>query len=476
MATTSYDVVIIGAGPAGYVAAIRCAQLGLKTACIDEWVGENGQPSLGGTCLNVGCIPSKALLDSTHYYHHMIHQAKDHGITVKEAAIDVTAMQQRKSKIVGMLTRGIKGLFKKNGVARLVGTGRLMDDGKVKVMSKQGSGEAGQLLESRHVIIATGSHPVSLAQAPVDGSTIVDSSGALAFGEVPQRLAVIGAGVIGLELGSVWNRLGAKVTVLEALDTFLPTVDQALAKEALPVFKKQGLDIQLDARLTETKKTGSGVQVTYQTANRQRQIEVDKLVVAVGRRAYTEGLGVEAVGLALDERGFIVTDEHWRTNLDGVYAIGDVIGGPMLAHKGSEEGVALAERIAGQAGHVNYDTIPWVVYTWPEIAWVGRTEQQLHQEGVGYRTGVFPFMAIGRARAMGEVAGKVKIIGDEKTDRILGVHIFGPHASELISEAVVAMECDASTEDLARTIHAHPTLAEAMHEAALAVDNRAIHL
>jgi len=358
----------------------------------------------------------------------------------------------------------------------VIGSARLIGHRKVEVTPIEGSKEAGQQISAQNIIIATGSHPISIPQAPIDGAEIVDSSGALGFDEVPQRLGVIGAGVIGLELGSVWARLGAKVTILEALDSFLPTVDRELAKESLQLLKRQGLDIQLGSRLTSTVKTDNGVQMSYQTAKGVQSMEVDRLVVAVGRGAYTAGLGANEAKLALDERGFIIVDEKWRTNLEGVYAVGDVIGGPMLAHKGSEEGIAVAEHIAGQAAHVNYNTVPWVIYTWPEIAWVGKTEQQLKKEGVEYRTGIFPFMAIGRARAMGESSGKVKLIADARTDRILGVHILGPQASELISEAVVAMECDVSSEDLARTIHAHPTLAEAMHEAALAVDGRAIHI
>jgi dihydrolipoamide dehydrogenase len=474
MPTKKYDVVVIGAGPAGYVAAIRCAQLGLKTACIDEWINETGHPSLGGTCLNVGCIPSKALLDSSHYFHHIMHQAKDHGITVPEAQIDVPAMQKRKQKVVAMLTKGIDGLFKKNKVERVFGTGALTADREVTVTPP---GEKTSLkFAADHIVIATGSEPILLPHVSVDGTTIVDSSGALGLNEVPSRLAVIGAGVIGLELGSVWNRLGAAVTLIEAMDEFLMAVDQELAKDALQAFKKQGLDVKLGSKVTGTKPTDNGLHIDFENAAGRQQLEVDKLIVAVGRKPYTAGLGAKEVGLVLDERGFIQVNEHWETNLEHVYAIGDVIGGPMLAHKGSEEGIAVAERIAGQAGQVNYETIPWIIYTWPEIAWVGKPEQQLQEEGVKYRAGLFPFMASGRARAMGEPAGKVKIIGDARTDRILGVHIFGPQASELIAAAVLAMECDASTEDLARTVHAHPTLSEAMHEAALAVDGRAIHI
>jgi dihydrolipoamide dehydrogenase len=474
MPTNKYDVVVIGAGPAGYVAAIRCAQLGLRTVCIDEWINETGQPSLGGTCLNVGCIPSKALLDSSHYFHHIMHQAKDHGITVPDAQIDVAIMQKRKQKVVAMLTKGIEGLFKKNKVERVVGKGALTADRQVTVTPP--GGKPPLSFAADHIIIATGSEPISLPHISVDGTTIVDSSGALRLNEVPPRLAVIGAGVIGLELGSVWNRLGADVTLIEAMDEFLVAVDQELAKDALQVFKKQGLDVQLGSKVTGAKPTDNGLHIDFENAAGRQQLEVDRVIVAVGRKPYTDGLGAKEVGLMLDERGFIQVNEHWETNLEHVYAIGDVIGGPMLAHKGSEEGIAVAERIAGQAGQVNYETIPWIIYTWPEIAWVGKPEQQLHKEGIKYRAGLFPFLASGRARAMGEPAGKVKIIGDARTDRILGVHIFGPQASELIAEAVLAMECDASTEDLARTVHAHPTLSEAIHEAALAVDGRAIHI
>ncbi len=474
MTLQNYDVVVIGAGPAGYVAAIRCAQLGLKTACVDEWINEAGRPSLGGTCLNVGCIPSKALLDSSHFYHRLTHQAVEHGIKVTQASIDIAAMQRRKTKIVSTLTKGIEGLFKKNKVERLLGTGSLAGNGQVTITPDEEG--AVYTVQAKQIIIATGSYPLSISQAPIDGTHVVDSSGALTFDEVPRRLGVIGAGVIGLELGSVWNRLGAEVIVLEALDNFLPAVDQTLAKEALQNFQKQGLKIQLGSMLTSTKVTEVGVEVDYQTTAGTRHIEVDKLIVAVGRVPYTEGLGAKEIGLKLDGRGYIQVDEHWRTNLEGVFAIGDVIGGPMLAHKGSEEGIAVAEVIGGQAGHVNYETIPWVIYTWPEIAWVGKTSQYLSSEGIDYRVGSFPFMASGRARNMGETNGRVKIIADVKTDRVLGVHVFGPTASELIAEAVLAMECDASAEDLARTVHAHPTLAEAMHEAALAVDGRAIHI
>ncbi len=475
MADKQYDVVVIGAGPGGYVAAIRCAQLGLKTACVEKWLNNNGKPALGGTCLNVGCIPSKALLDSSHYYHHLQHQVAEHGITVNNAEIDVSVMQKRKDKIVMMLTKGIEGLFKKNKVDWLQGEASFSDRKKIKVTPLE---KAGKVIEvaAANIIIASGSVPVDIPVAPVDGEQIVDSTGALAFREVPKRLGVIGAGVIGLELGSVWNRLGADVVILEAMDTFLAPVDQELAKDALKVYQKQGLDIRLDCKVTGSKAGKKGISVSYQNGDGDQRLEVDKLVVAVGRKPYTDSLNLSGIGLGTDERGFITVDDHCQTSINGLYAVGDAVRGPMLAHKASEEGVMVAERIAGQGGHINHNTIPWVIYAWPEIAWVGKTEKQLTAEGIEYRVGSFPFMAIGRARGMGETTGKVKIIGDAKTDRILGVHIFGPQASELIAEAVTAMEADLSTEDLARTVHAHPTLAEAIHEAALAVDGRAIHI
>jgi dihydrolipoamide dehydrogenase len=473
MANRRYDVVVIGAGPAGYVAAIRCAQLGLNTACTDRWRDDSGRASLGGTCLNVGCIPSKALLDSSHYFYHIKHQAGEHGIVVDDVSMNIATMQKRKDKIVQGLTRGIEGLFKKNNVKRFIGRGSL-NSGRRVTVSPENDGDDSEQIEAANIIIATGSVPATLSAAPIDHQHIVDSTGALAFDEAPGRLGVIGAGVIGLELGSVWNRLGSEVVVLEALDTFLPAVDQEITQEAFKTLKRQGLDIRLGAKVINTNIT-SGVTVNYEQGGVQEYLEVDKLIVAIGRKPNTEGLDREAAGLKLDERGFIEVDAQCKTNLDGVYAIGDVVRGPMLAHKGSEEGIAVAERIAGQAAHVNYGTIPWVIYTWPEIAWVGKSEQQLKQAGIHYRAGVFPFIANGRARGMGEITGRVKILGDAKTDHILGVHIFGPQGSELIAEAVTAMEFGASTEDLARTVHAHPTLSEAMHEAALAAGGRVIH-
>jgi len=470
----TYDVVVIGAGPGGYVAAIRCAQLGLRTACVDKWLSPAGKPSLGGTCLNVGCIPSKALLDSSHHFHNLAHLLPIHGISVENPAIDVAAMLARKDRIVNTLTGGITGLFKKNGVEWLQGGGSLLSDRKVAIAGHDGKFVT---VDAGHVIIATGSVPVEISAAPLDGDSTVDSRGALTFPEVPTRLGVIGAGVIGLELGSVWSRLGSEVVLLEALPDFLAPVDRQIAKEALSVFRAQGLDIRLGTLVTKASKSTQAVRVQYKDAgaNERHELEVDKLIVCVGRRAYADGLNLDAAGIKTDERGRIEVDRLCRTSADGIFAIGDVVKGPMLAHKASEEGIAVAELIAGQSAHIDHGTVPWVIYTHPEIAWVGKTEAELKTEGIPYRTGSFPYRALGRAHGSGETTGLIKIIGHRKTDRILGVHIFGASASELIAEAVTAMEFHASTEDLARTVHAHPTLSEAMHEAALAVDGRAIH-
>ncbi len=473
---SKYDVVVIGAGPGGYVAAIRCAQLGLKTACVESWINDDGKPALGGTCLNVGCIPSKALLDSSHHYHHIKHEAAEHGINVTGTTIDVNKMIARKAKIVKILTTGISGLFRKNKVDWLKGHARLLSNKQVEIAPAHDSHDEKLTVDADNIIIATGSVPAKIPPAQTDDKLIVDSTGALKFNEVPKRLGVIGGGVIGLELGSVWNRLGSEVVILEALPTFLTSVDQQIAQEAEKTFRQQGLDIRLGARVTGTGTNNREVTINYEDEAGKQQLIVDKLIVAVGRSPNTQGLGAEEVGLELDERGFIQVDEHCKTNLENVYAVGDVVRGPMLAHKASEEGVAIAEKIAGKPGHMNYETIPWVIYTWPEISWVGRSEEELKQDSVDYRIGSFPFMATGRARAMGETTGMVKILSDANTDRILGIHILGPNASELIAEAVVAMEFDGSAEDLARTIHAHPTLSEAMHEAALGVDGRTIHI
>ncbi len=471
-----YDVVVIGGGPGGYVAAIRCAQLGLSTACVETWINDEDKPALGGTCLNVGCIPSKALLDSSHHFHHIKNEASDHGITINGATIDVNKMVARKAKIVKTLTMGISGLFKKNKIDWLKGQGKLISSKQVEISPVHESHDEKTVVEASNIIIATGSVPTKIPPATVDEKLIVDSTGALKFNEVPRRLGVIGAGVIGLELGSVWNRLGSEVTVLEALPDFLSAVDRQVSKEAEKELRKQGLDIRLGAKVTGTGSNNREVTISYDDAEGKQQITVDKLIVAVGRTPNTKGLGANESGLELDERGFIVVDENCKTNLENVYAIGDVVRGPMLAHKASEEGVAIAEKIAKKPGHMNYQTIPWVIYTWPEIAWVGKTEEQLKTENIEYNAGNFPFMATGRAKAMGEATGFVKVLADAKTDRVLGIHIFGPNASELIAEAVVTMEFDGSAEDLARTIHAHPTLSEAMHEAALGVDGRTIHM
>ncbi len=473
---SSYDVVVIGAGPGGYVAAIRCAQLGLSTACVESWINDSGKPVLGGTCLNVGCIPSKALLDSSHHFFHIKNEASEHGINVGGVTIDVNKMVARKEKIVQILTQGIAGLFRKNKVNWIKGHARLLSNTEIEINPTSESHAEKSTVTAKHIIIATGSVPTRIPPIAIDQNLIVDSTGALSFNDVPRTLGVIGAGVIGLELGSVWNRLGSEVIILEALTDFLAPVDRQIAAEAEKTLTRQGLNIKLGARVTGTGSNNRQVTVNYEDAEGKQQITIDKLIVAVGRTPNTQGLGAEECGLELDERGFIVVDNECKTSLANVYAIGDVVRGPMLAHKASEEGVAVVERIAGHPGHINLDTIPWVIYTWPEIAWAGKTEQELKQAGIEYRSGSFPFIASGRARASGETTGMVKILGDARTDRILGVHIFGPNASELIAEAVLAMEFDGSTEDLARTIHAHPTLSEAMHEAALAVDNRTIHI
>ncbi len=474
----SFDVVVIGAGPAGYVAAIRAAQLGFSTACVDEWQNEKGEYALGGTCLNVGCIPSKALLESSENFERVAHKFAAHGISVAGAKMDVKKMQARKDKIVAQLTGGIQMLFRKNKVTWLKGHGRLSGGGaggeryRIEV---SGSGAA-EMVEASHVVIATGSTARELPGVPVDNDSICDNVGALAFREAPKRLGVIGAGVIGLELGSVWRRLGAKVTILEALPTFLAVCDDAVSKEAWKIFtKEQGLDIRLGVKIGKIVKGKRGVKVEFEDSEGRKSLECDKLVVSVGRVPNTNNLGAETVELKLDDHGFIEVDAHCRTNLPKVYAVGDVVRGPMLAHKGMDEGVMVAEHIASQAGRVDLDIIPWVIYTAPEIAWVGKTEQQLKAEGALYRLGQVPFLANGRALGQDEPTGFVKVLADAKTDRVLGVHIISARASELIAEAVMAMEFRASSEDIARVCHAHPSLSEVMHEAALAVDKRALH-
>ena len=468
----SFDVVVIGAGPAGYIAAIRASQNGMKVACIDEWKNKDGKNAFGGTCLNAGCIPSKALLESSELFHRASHEFKKHGIKVSTPEIDVAAMQKRKAGIVRQLTGGVAGLLKANNVEGLVGHGRLLAGKQVEFTPVDGKAE---ILQARNVILAAGSTPVELKIAPFDGDRIVDSWGALDFAEVPKTVGVIGAGIIGLELGSVWSRLGAKVDILEAMDDFLFIADRDIAKEAARQFKQQGVSIQLGAKMTAAKASKKGVTVDYETKDGAKKLSVDKLVVAVGRRPFTDGLLADDAGITVDERGFIQVDDECRTNVSGIYAVGDCVRGPMLAHKGSEEGVMVADLIAGEIAEVNYKVIPSVIYTSPEIAWVGSTEEEVKASGRAYKTGSFPFAASGRAKAMEQTAGMVKIISARDDDEILGVHIAGPMAGELISEAVLAMEFSASTEDIQRTIHAHPSLAEAMHEASLAVDNRALN-
>ena len=468
-----FDVVVIGAGPAGYHAAIRAAQLGLKTACIDAALGKDGKPALGGTCLRVGCIPSKALLDSSHQYHNMQHQFAQHGISFKDAGIDVAKMVGRKDAIVKQFTGGIAQLFKANKITAYYGFGQLQPGNVVKVTQHDGSIVE---LKGTNVIIAAGSDSIELPFAKFDGENIVDNVGALDFTEVPKRLAVIGAGVIGLELGSVWKRLGAEVTILEAMPEFLAAADAEVSKLAAREFKKQGLDIKLGAKVSKTEVTGNKeVVLTYTDAEGEKTLTVDKLLVAVGRRAASKGLLADGTGVQLNERGQVVVDDHCHTGVDGVWAIGDCVRGPMLAHKGFEEGIAVAELIAGLPGHVNFDTIPYVIYSSPEIAWVGKTEQQLKAEGVAYKAGSFPFAAVGRAVAMAEPTGFVKVIADAETDRVLGLHLIGPNVSELVHEGVLTMEFSGSADDLARICHAHPSLSEAVHDAAMAVSKRAIH-
>jgi dihydrolipoamide dehydrogenase len=471
----SFDVAVIGAGPGGYIAAIRAAQLGLSVACIDEWKTTDGKPAPGGTCTNVGCIPSKALLQSSENYEHVGHAYAEHGIKVKELTLDLGQMLKRKDKVVRQNNDGILFLFKKNKITFFHGRGSFAA-GDASGYEIKVSGRKEEAIVAKHVVVATGSNPRSLPGADFDGKLILDNDGALAIPEVPKRLGVIGAGVIGLEMGSVWRRLGSEVRILEALPSFLGAADEQVAKEAAKVFAKQGLAIELGVKINKVS-TKKNVVVEYSDANGAAQTATfDKLIVAIGRVPNTNGLNAAAVGLELDERGFVKVDHECRTNLPNVWAIGDVVRGPMLAHKAEEEGVAVAQRIVGQYGHVDFNTVPWVIYTSPEIAWVGKNERELKAEGVDFKSGTFPFMANGRARALGDTTGFVKIIADAKSDRILGVHVIGPMASELISEAVVAMEFGASAEDIAVICHAHPSLAEAMKEAALAVDKRTLNL
>ena len=470
-----FDVVVIGGGPGGYIAAIRAAQLGMNVACIDEWKNAAGGPAPGGTCTNVGCIPSKALLQSSEHFEHANHHFADHGISVKDVKMDVAKMIARKDTVVKQNNDGILYLFKKNKVTFFHGRGSFAGKSDAGYEIKV-AGKTEESISAKQVIVATGSNARALPGTPFDEETILSNDGALRVGAVPKKLALIGSGVIGLEMGSVWRRLGADVTILEGLPTFLGAVDEQIAKEAKKAFDKQGLKIELGVKVGEIKSGKKGVSIAYTNAKGEAQtLDADKLIVSIGRVPNTIGLNAEAIGLALDERGAIVVDGDCKTNLPGVWAVGDVVRGPMLAHKAEEEGVAVAERIAGQHGHVNFNTIPWVIYTSPEIAWVGRTEQQLKADGVAYKAGTFPFLANGRARALGDTTGMVKFLADAATDEILGVHIVGPMASELISEAVVAMEFKASAEDIARICHAHPSLSEATKEAALAVDKRTLN-
>jgi dihydrolipoamide dehydrogenase len=467
-----FDVVVIGGGPGGYVAAIRAAQLGFKTACIDAFIGKDGKPALGGTCLNVGCIPSKALLDSSRQFHNLTHNFASHGISADNAKIDIATMIARKDKIVKQFTGGITQLFKANKVTPIAGFATLQAN---RVISIKGHDGAVAEISAKNVILAAGSLPIELPFAKFDNQFILDNAGGLDETSVPKRLGVIGAGVIGLELGSVWSRLGSQVTIVEGLPDFLSVVDSDISKIAFKEFKKQGLDIRLGAKCTKTEIKNNEVHLTYTDASGEQILVCDKLLVAVGRRAATQGLLAEGAGVKVDERGRIIVDDHCHTGAENIWAIGDCVRGPMLAHKASEEGIAVAEMIAGLPGHVNLDTVPWVIYTEPEIAWVGKNEKECKDAGIEYKVGTFPFAAVGRAVAMNETAGMVKVIAHAETDRILGMHLCGPNVSELVHEGVVAMEFNGSAEDLARICHAHPSLSEAVHEAALAVDKRAIH-
>ncbi|NRB40029.1 MAG: dihydrolipoyl dehydrogenase [Pseudomonadales bacterium] len=467
-----FDVIVIGSGPGGYVAAIRAAQLGLKTACVEKWMDTDGKQVLGGTCLNIGCIPSKALLDTSHRYHDVTHSMDVHGIETGKVKFDVSKMMARKDGIVKQLTGGIAGLFQANKVKPIQGVAKLLAGKKVEVTAADGSQT---VYEADNVILASGSVPVNIPPAPLVDGVVVDSTGALEFDSVPKRLGVIGAGVIGLELGSVWSRLGSEVVVLEAMDTFLPMVDKAIAKEANKILGKQGLDIRLNARVTGTEVKGKKVTVNFVDAEGDKTEEFDKLIVCVGRKPVTDNLIAADSGVNLDERGFIFVNEHCETEAPGVYAIGDIVRGPMLAHKASEEGVMAAERIAGQKPQVNYDLVPSVIYTHPEIAWVGKNEEQLKSEGIEFNPGVFPFAAVGRALASGEGEGMVKLLADAKTDRIIGCTIIGPNAADLVQQVLIAMEFGSTSEDLALTMFGHPTFSEAVHEAALDVQGHAIH-
>ena len=467
-----YDVIVIGSGPAGYVAAIRASQLGLKTACIEKSFDADGNSQLGGTCLNVGCIPSKALLDSSHRYSDAINHFSTHGIEVSKPKLDIAKMMQRKNKIVTQLTAGVTGLFKANKVTQILGHAKIIDSTHIEVISKDGT----ETLETKNIVIATGSSPINIPVAEINNKDIVDSTGALEFDSVPKKLGIIGAGVIGLELGSVWSRLGSEVTVLEAMDEFLPMADKRISKDVLKEFNKQGLNINLGCKVTSALSNKKDITVTYENNGNTNELKVDKLIVAVGRRPNTEDLLDKNCGLSIDEKGFIPVNDFCETNVQNIWAVGDVVRGPMLAHKASEEGIMVVERIAGKHAEMEYDLVPSVIYTHPEVAWVGQTEEDLSAVGIEFKIGSFPFAASGRALASGESTGFIKVIADKKTDTILGVHAFGPSAADIVQQGVVAMEFGASAEDLGLTIFSHPTVSEALHEAALAVNGQAIHI
>ena len=468
-----YDVVVIGSGPAGYVAAIRASQLGLKTACVEDYINESGDMTLGGTCLNVGCIPSKALLDSSHRYSDELNHLDGHGIGIEKVDLDIPVMMQRKDDIVKKLTGGISGLFAANKVVSIHGRGKVLANSMVEITKTDGSIE---LVETKNIIIATGSSPIQIPSAIFDNKNIVDSTGALEFNKVPKTVGVIGAGVIGLELGSVWSRLGSKVTVIEAMDNFLPMADADIAKDSLKDFIKQGLDIKLGSKLISSNSLKNSVKISYENKEGTHEIEFDKLIVAVGRKPNISEVFSKDSGITLDDNGFISVNDHCQTSNDNIWAIGDVVRGPMLAHKGSEEGIMVAERIAGKFAEMNYDLVPSVIYTHPEIAWVGKNEAELKELGIEYKVGKFPFSASGRALAVEQSTGFVKLISDARTDTILGAHVFGPSAAEIVQQALISMEFGASSEDLGLTIFSHPTVSEALHEAALAVNNQAIHI
>ena len=468
-----YDVVVIGSGPAGYVAAIRASQLGLKTACVEDYINKSGDMTLGGTCLNVGCIPSKALLDSSHRYSDALNHLDSHGIGIEKVDLDIPVMMQRKDDIVKKLTGGISGLFAANKVVSIHGRGKVLANSMVEITKTDGSIE---LVETKNIIIATGSSPIQIPSAIFDNKNIVDSTGALEFNKVPKTVGVIGAGVIGLELGSVWSRLGSKVTVIEAMDNFLPMADADIAKDSLKDFIKQGLDIKLGSKLISSNSLKNSVKISYENKEGTHEIEFDKLIVAVGRKPNVSEVFSKDSGITLDDSGFISVNDHCQTSNDNIWAIGDVVRGPMLAHKGSEEGIMVAERIAGKFAEMNYDLVPSVIYTHPEIAWVGKNESELKELGIEYKVGKFPFAASGRALAVDQSTGFVKLISDARTDTILGAHVFGPSAAEIVQQALISMEFGASSEDLGLTIFSHPTVSEALHEAALAVNNQAIHI